>query len=53
MIIGITDEEREAFMNNGLLLTSNKQVRLNGLPHKKRNNLVSDRTDDCEEEEEK
>jgi len=34
MIIGITDEEREAFMNNGLLLSSNKE-REKGLPHAK------------------
>ena len=53
MIIGITDEEREAFMNNGMLLTSNEEVGSKGLTHRKRNDLVSDRTDDCEEDEEK
>ena len=49
MIIGIT-EERDSFMNNGLLLTSNKEMGSKELRHKKRNDLVSDRTDDCEEE---
>jgi hypothetical protein len=40
MITGITDDERKAFMNDGLTLTSN-EGKAKVFPHRKRNDLAS------------
>ena len=45
--------KKEAFMNNGLLFTSNKEFGSKGFPHRKRNDLASDRTDDSNKNTEK